>query len=370
MVERGATPEVSPLHKRLLRSARGLTTPLVPDDYIALINPMWSTKELLGRIERIQPETPEASTIVIKPAFDWPGHEPGQYLRIGVSIDGRRHWRAYSLTSDPGHPDGLISITVKHVPEGRMSPHFTRRIEPGATVYLGGVEGTFGLPDPLPEKLLFVSAGSGITPIMSMLRELERRGALDGSCDVVHVHSERSAESVIFSDLLNGMAERHPGYVRHEHFTESRDRLGAAAIGELCGDWRERHTLASGPGELLDAITEHWEAEGDPELLDMERFQPKFGMGGGGADGSGGTVRFRVTDVEAKCDTGVPILAGGEEAGANLQYGCRMGICHTCVGKLAEGRVRDLRTGEVHGEQGEMIRICINAPEGHVEVEL
>ena len=107
------------------------------------------------------------------------------------------------------------------------------------------------------------------------------------------------------------MAERHPGYVRHEHFTESRDRLGAAAIAELCDDWRDRYTLASGPGELLDAITEHWEAEGDPELLDMERFQPRIG---GGADGSGGTVRFRVTDVEAKCDTGVPILVGGADS--------------------------------------------------------
>ena len=67
---------------------------------------------------------------------------------------------------------------------------------------------------------------------------------------------------------------------------------------------------------------------------------------------------------------GVPILVGGEEAGADLAYGCRMGICHTCVGRLAEGQVRDLRTGEVHGEQGDMIRTCINAPEGRVEVEL
>jgi ferredoxin-NADP reductase len=364
MVERGAPPKIKPLHDRLLKSARGLTTPLLPDDYLALMNPLWSTRELRGTIERIQPETPEASTIVIRPAHEWPGHEAGQYLRIGVEIDGRRHWRAYSLTADPGHPDGLISITVKHVAEGRMSPHFTRRIEPGATVYLGGVEGTFGLPDPLPPKLLFVSAGSGITPIMSMLRELERRDALG---DVVHVHSERRAESVIFADLLNGMAERHPGYVRHTHYTESRERLGAAAIGELCGDWRDRFTLASGPGAMLDAISEHWEAEGDPELLDMERFQPVIG---GGAEGEGGTVRFRVTDVEATCGAGVPILAGGEEAGADLAYGCRMGICHTCVGRLAEGRVRDLRTGEVSGEQGEMIRICINAPEGHVEVDL
>ena len=104
----------------------------------------------------------------------------------------------------------------------------------------------------------------------------------------------------------------------------------------------------------------------------MERFQPTYGAGGlgQGGEGEGGTVRFRVTDVDATCDNGVPILVGGEEAGADLAYGCRMGICHTCVGRLAEGQVRDLRTGEVHGEQGDMIRICINAPEGHVEVEL
>ena len=368
MVEQGAEPTITPLQDRLLRGARGWTTPLRPDDYLALMNPLWSARELKGTIERIEPETPEASTVVIRPSHPWPGHVPGQYLRIGVSIDGRRHWRAYSLTADPDHPLGLISITVKHVAEGRLSPHFTRNVSAGDTVYLGGVEGTFTLPDPLPHKLLLISAGSGITPIMAMLRELERRDSLT---DVVHVHSERRPESVIFSDLLNGMAARHPGYVRHEHFTADGERLGAAAISELCGDWRERRTLASGPGELLDAIAAHWEREGDPSLLDMERFQPSFGLAGAGdGDGTGGSIRFRVTDVEADCKGGVPILAAGEEAGADLAYGCRMGICHTCVGRLAEGKVRDLRTGEVHGERGEMIRICINAPEGHVEVEL
>jgi stearoyl-CoA 9-desaturase NADPH oxidoreductase len=86
--------------------------------------------------------------------------------------------------------------------------------------------------------------------------------------------------------------------------------------------------------------------------------------------GEGGTVRFRVTDVEACCGPGVSILVGGEEAGGSFTYGCRMGICHTCVGRLRSGRLRDLRTGDVHGEQGDMVRICVNAPEGHVEVDL
>ena len=125
----------------MLAAARALTTPLLPDDYIELMNPMWTTRELRGEIVDIRPETEDTSTIVIRPSAKWLGHWPGQYLRIGVEIDGRRHWRAYSLTSDPNHPDGLISVTVKHVPEGKLSPYFTRKAEIGTMVFLGGVEG-------------------------------------------------------------------------------------------------------------------------------------------------------------------------------------------------------------------------------------
>ena len=98
------------------------------------------------------------------------------------------------------------------------------------------------------------------------------------------------------------------------------------------------------------------------EQLFTERFQPVIGNGGG--DGSGGTVHFRVSDCKAECDSGVSILVGGEEAGAKLAFGCRMGICHTCVGRLQDGAVRDIRTGAVEQASGQMIRICINAPEG------
>src|SRR5438874_4294871 len=129
MVERAATPRISALRRNAMRVARAMTTPLLPDDYLALMNPAWSARELTGTIVRVRPETEEASTVVVRPSFRWPGHRPGQYLRIGVELNGIRHWRAYSLTSDPDHPDGLVSITVKHVPEGRMSPYFTRHAE-------------------------------------------------------------------------------------------------------------------------------------------------------------------------------------------------------------------------------------------------
>src|SRR5437899_1829011 len=141
MVERAATPRVSSTRRRLMHVARAITTPLVPDDYLGLLNPAWSARELTGTIVRLRPGTEDTTTVVVRPAFPWPGHRPGQYLRIGTELHRIRHWRAYSLTSDPDHPEGLVSITVKHVETGLMSPYFTRRVEPGAQVFLGDVEG-------------------------------------------------------------------------------------------------------------------------------------------------------------------------------------------------------------------------------------
>lgn len=365
LAERGATPEVAPWRRRALHSVRSLFTPLLPDDYLELINPLWSTQELRGRIERIERETDDAVTVLIRPGYEWPGHRPGQYLRIGVVVDGVHHWRAYSLTTDPGRPDGFIGITPKLVEGGVVSPFLVRAARPGDIVRLGGVEGTFVLPEPPPPQPLMISAGSGITPIMSMLRALDRADALG---DAVHLHSARSAEGVIFANRLSDLDDRHPGYSLHLQLTGADGRIVPADLDRLCPDWRQRQTFASGPRELLDALAEHWAAEGVPELLSIERFQPV--IGGGALAGEGGRISFTASGVETECDGATPILVAGEAAGAELPYGCRMGICHTCIGRLCSGEVRDLRTGEVHGATGEMVRTCVNAPEGAVEIAL
>jgi ferredoxin-NADP reductase len=361
MPETGAKPNVPRLQRRILRAIEALTTPLLPSDYLELLNPLWSTRELRGRIEHVEPETPDAATVVIKPGYRWDGHKPGQYLRIGVDIKGVRHWRAYSLTSEPGRSDGRISITVKNVDEGVVSPYLVRHGRVGAIVSLGGVEGDFILPEDPPEQLLFISAGSGITPIMSMLRSIEPR-------DAVLLHSARGRHDVIFGDELRDYARRHDGFRLHEQDTSSDGRLTPEHLDELVPDWRERETFLSGPGEMLDAFCEHWEREGDPEKLHMERFQPKLGLSG--EEGEGGTVVFLKSDCEVETDGSTPILVAGEEAGLDLPYGCREGICHTCVGTLKSGRLRDLRNGKVYGQDGETVRTCISAPEGRVEIEL
>ncbi len=368
MAERGAAPQVPKMRRKALDAVRSLFSPLLPDDYLELINPLWSTRELRGRIERIDHETPNAVTVLIRPGYEWPGHRPGQYLRIGVVVDGVHHWRAYSLTSEPGRPDGCISITPKLVESGVVSPYLTRRARPGDLVRLGGVEGTFVLPEEPPEKLLFISAGSGITPIMSMVRDLHRRDALT---DVVHIHSARAADDVIFADRLGKIARARPRFDLQLHMSGERGRIAPAHLDERCPDWRERQTYVSGPAALLDALCEHWEREGDPDRLHLERFQPIIGSAGGAAgEGAGGTIRFLKSDVEAESEAGVPILVVGEESGVTLPFGCRMGICHTCVGRLCSGEVRDLRTGDVHGSPGEMVRTCVNAPEGPIEIAL
>jgi ferredoxin-NADP reductase len=341
-----------------------LSTPLLPDDYLELINPLWSTRELRGRIERIDYVTDTAATVLIKPGYRWEGHRAGQYVRVGVDIRGVRHWRAYSLTSEPGRPDGCVSITPKLVERGVVSPYLVRHGRPGAIVSLGGVEGDFVLPDPPPERILFISAGSGITPIMSMLRVLCRADQLN---DVVLLHSARTPEEVIFGAELRYFAGRFPDFRLHEQHTSSMGRMTVEHLDELCPDWRERESFASGPGDMLDTLTGHWEREGLVDHLHVERFQPKIG---GVETGDGGTITFVKSDCRVESDGTKPILVEGEDAGLELPFGCREGICHTCVGTLRSGRIRDLRNGQVSGQEGQTVRTCINAPEGPVEIEL
>jgi stearoyl-CoA 9-desaturase NADPH oxidoreductase len=366
MPEKGAPPNVHPVRRRALKALEALSTPLLPDDYLEMVNPLWSTRELRGRVVEIRHETASAATILIQPGHRWPGHRPGQFIRIGVDIDGVRHWRAYSLTSDPFRADGLISISPKRVDEGKVSPFLVDAARPGMIVSLSNIEGEFTLPDPPPEKLLFISAGSGVTPIMSMLRHLDHSAEL---IDVVMLHSARFADDVMFGAELRELARRREGFNLHEQLTRDHGRMAPGDLDRMCPDWRDREAFMSGPADMLDAFGEHWERHGDRLRLHMERFQPKLGLGAG-ASGKGGQITFLTSGCQAESDGQTPILVAGEEAGLELPYGCREGICHTCVGELRSGLVRDLRNGQVYGQDGEMVRTCISAPEGPVEIDL
>jgi ferredoxin-NADP reductase len=345
------------LRRRLSGAARRLTTPLLPEDYLALINPLWSDADPRGRIEAVRHEAPGTASLLVRPGTAWSGHRPGQWIKIGVDLGGVRHWRTFSLSSPP-RPDGLLTVTVKA--GGRVSRHLVHEIEPGTIIRIAPPDGDFVLPGRVPDRVLFLTAGSGITPVMAMLRHL------DGTMpDTVLIHSARTPEEVIFGAELRAMAGRLPGLRLYERHTAAEGRLKPAELDDLCPDWAERETWACGPAGMLEEISAHWAGTG--ARLHIERFQPDLKAAG---DSAGGHVTFTASGVETEAAGGTPLLEAGENAGALLPSGCRMGICYSCVGRLRSGRVRDLRTGEVHGEEGHMIQTCVSAAAGAVQIDL
>ena len=326
------------------RSTRVLTSPLRPDDYLALINPRWSTRELTGTVVRVRHETDDATTIVIKPDFPWPAHQPGQYLRIGIEINGIRHWRAYTITSDPEHPEGVVSVTVKYTEGGKMSPVFTRYVQPGRHgLPRRGRGRVHACPTRCPTKLLFLSrrqrhhadlehAARARAPRRARRRgphpqlphrrrhDLRRHAAPDGTPPGRATACARSTPS------------QQPRFTP-EQLDEHLPRLARARdlpVRPARDDRRGRGALSSRPAARTPAHR---------AVPAGHRQRRRRAARAARSTSASPTARPSATP-------GSPILVGGEEAGAKLPFGCRMGICHTCVGRLQDGAVRDLRTGE------------------------
>ncbi|MFC9930485.1 ferredoxin reductase [Streptomyces sp. NPDC127190] len=345
------------LRSRAWKLLEMVTTPLLPSDYLDLVSPLRAGADLRGRIEAVHPETDDAATIVIRPGRGWRGHMAGQYVRIGVDVDGVRLWRAYSLTSPANRPDGRVTITVKAIPDGKVSNHLVRRVKPGTLIQLDQATGDFVLPRVKPAKVLYLTAGSGITPVMGMLRDSE----FD---DVVMVHSAPQPQDVIFRSELHDLVAAGKLRLTELH-TDTHGTLDITRLDALVPDWAERETWACGPAGLLDAAEKHWSEHGVPERLHTERFRPSIV-----ATGDGGEVTFSTTGKTVDADGTTPLLDIGEEAGVLMPSGCRMGICFGCVTPLKAGAVRDLRTGEItEAEPGVLIQTCVSAAAGPCDID-
>jgi ferredoxin-NADP reductase len=354
---------------RVRRAADSLTTPLLPDDYLSLLNPLWTSRELRGRIESVVPETEDAVTLVIRPGWGWRyDHRPGQYVGIGVQVDGRFQWRSYSVSSPPRRTGRTISITVRAMPEGFVSTHLVGGLEPGTIVRLALPDGDFVLPDPPPARLLFLVGGSGVTPVMAMLRTLDRRADHNDRAlpDVVLHYSSPTAERMIFREEIERLEQKYDSLAVHQLFTDTEGMLELADLDRLCPDWRERETYACGPGPMLDATVEHFESVGLDGHLHLERFSLKLG----GDGGEGGTLTFRNTGRTVEVDGATTVLEAGEQAGIGMPFGCRMGICHTCTLRLVSGAVRDLRNGDEFDQPNEPVQTCVTTAVGPCTLDI
>lgn len=328
-----------------------------------LFAPPRPAREMRGKVIDVRPETAGSATLVIKPSrgFDF-GYQPGQYIGIGVPVDGRWRWRSYSLTSAPHADARTVTITVKAMPEGLLSGHLVEGVRPGTVLRLAAPTGNFVMPDPAPASVLFVTAGSGITPVMSMLRTLRRRHQLT---DVIHLHSAPTADDVMFGAELAELGRTHQGYRLHMRATRTQGRLDIREIDALVPDWKDRQTWACGPEGLLTDAEQHWNAAGLGAQLHLERFAAARTA----ASGRGGAVTFARSGRSRTADAATSLLEAGEQAGVQLPFGCRMGICHTCVVGLLDGRARDLRTGAEY-EPGSKVQTCVCAAEGDCVLDI
>ncbi len=362
----------SRISRLLSRSlVKPMVTPLVPGDFLELVNPLRFGRGLRGRIEQVLSETADARTLVIRPGRGWRAHRAGQFVSIGIDIKGVRHSRCYSISSAPERADGCFSITVKAVDGGRVSTHLVREAQTGMLIHLSPAEGEFVLPSVSADPLLFVTAGSGITPIMSMLRSLAARDAMT---DAVLIHYAPTPADCIFADELRALAERFPQL--RVHLVNTRATGDAALSGhfstahleQVCSDWQTRQAYACGPRALLATLDAIWSQAGVAERLQVERFQAALAPANAGA--VGGEVRFSRSGRLAQADGAKPLLEVAEAAGLAPAHGCRMGICHGCMVTLKSGCVRDLRSGHIHRDSGELVQICVCAAAGDVEIEL
>jgi len=361
----------SRLGSRLAAVVDPFASPLRTSHYLELVNPLWGTHRRRARVVSVWDETPTARTLTLRPGRGWRRHRAGQHVRVGVPIGGTYHVRTYSISSPPERDDGCFTITVNAAARGRVSRHLVRGVSPGDYLAVGLPQGEFVLPEATPARPLFITAGSGITPVMSMLRGYAARRDLPS---IVHLHYAPHPHDVIFGKDLATFGEAHDRYRLRLVFTRdgggrSADRhFGAAQVEDACPDWRERDVWVCGPQGLLAAVEEHWRAAGLARKVHVERFHAAWASLA--SDVAGGRVRFARSGVEVQTDGRTNLLRLAEDAGLNPPHGCRMGICHTCDVRLVSGCVRDLRSGAVVSDANGTIQLCVNAAAGDVELEV
>ena len=334
----------------------------------------WSVDTLRARVVDIVAETHDVRTFVLAPNRRWPGHLAGQFVTVEVEVEGVLLQRCYSISSPPG--DGPIAITVKRVAGGRVSTWMHERLRRGDVVTLGPPMGEFVAPAGA-SKLLLLSGGSGATPVMSILRDLARRGA---TSDVVYVHAARSKRDILFERELATLAGRHPG-LRVAFRTDDdpagafgpagQARLDRITLRATVPDFEDRDTMLCGPPAMMAALAPIWADAGIGHRLKTERFIREARV-----DAPGDLTPTKVTLSLVRSgrviatDRSETLLEQLERAGERPESGCRMGICNTCVCRKRSGVVEDVVTGKVSSEPDEDIRLCVSRARTDVEIAL
>lgn len=356
--------------RRALRVAEALAGPHGLDRYLELVHPMLTVHELRAEITDVHRATADSVTLTLRPNRLWRGFSAGQFVEVTVEVDGVRRTRCYSPANSEHRADGRFELTVKAHADGLVSRHLYAHVRPGTVLGLSQAAGAFRLPAARPVRTLLISGGSGITPVLSMVRTLvdERHTG-----EVVLLHYASAAADVPYLGELRRLEATAPNvrvvfaYTRQPDGGDLAGRFDGSHLSEVAPRYAEAETYLCGPSGLMASVREHYAAAGLEHQLHTEEFV--LVPAGAPASPGSGSVRFTRSGTTV-ANSGASLLVQAEEAGLTPDYGCRMGICFTCTRVKKSGYTRNVRTGETHGEPDTEIQLCVSAPVGDVDIDL
>lgn len=335
----------------------------------------------------VVPETPDTATFTFRaPSGAWFDYQPGQFVTLDLPVPGGNVQRTYTISSSPSRPLS-ISVTVKAQRDSIGTRWMLDHLKPGMRIKAFGPSGIFSSHRHPARKYLFISAGSGITPMVSMTTWMWDSGEMP---DIVFVHAARSPSEIIFRERLEQMANRVPG-VQLRFTVEQNDpfrawhgylgRLNQIMLGLMAPDYLEREVFCCGPEPFMQSVRDMLIALG----FDMEHYhQESFGAPVKTEadepvledvvpeEGVTAEVIFTESGVTASCAETDTILAVAKRSGLNIPSGCTFGLCGTCKVKKVSGEVHMVHNGGISDEDIEegWILACCSNPMGKVEVEV
>lgn len=335
----------------------------------------------------IVPEAPDVATIsFVAPGGGWFRFRPGQFITLELPVPGGPIWRTYTISSSPSRPLTL-AITVKAGSASIGTRWMLDHLKVGMALNVRGPAGIFTLPMQGQGKYLFLSAGTGITPSLSMTNYLYDRG-LDQ--DIVLVNCVRRPAEIICRRRLELMASRVPSIKLHfiveqedpyDVWIGYRGRLNQLMLGIIAGDYLERQVYCCGPESFMQAVRDMLIALG----FDMANYhQESFALAvETRADAPvldnfvpderrAAEILFAGSGVTAACDETETVLAAAKAAGFNIPTGCGFGVCGTCRIRKLSGEVHMVHNGGISAEEigAGYILACCSTPVGRVEVAI
>jgi glycine betaine catabolism B len=351
-------------------------------------NHEWVNGDLMVRCVRITDETPDTKTFsfVAHPPVRF-SYQPGQFVTLELNINEESVLRSYSISSPPSRPHTL-EITVKRVPSGIVSNWLHDRLKVGDSLQLSGSFGQFTCAPKPPQKLLLISAGSGITPMMSMARWI---ADLVLPVDIVFYHCARTPQDIAFRQELELMSARLPNF--HLALSVTRSPLGQSWYGltsrltptvlhSIAPDFLERAVYVCGPQSFMqathDLLTElefpmqNYSEESFGAALKTTPVTPSTPQPSRDTDRQSPLVVFSQSAKEIAGDGTESILELAEQEGIKIRSGCRQGVCGACKKRKLEGRVNYTAKPnalEPSDRDAGYVLTCVACPIGRVVIE-